>query len=72
VMDGAMKAIRLSDLLIIGGTGLQVYPAASLVQGFEGSIAIINMSPTTADNQAQLMISAPIAQTLRAVDELLI
>jgi hypothetical protein len=42
------------------------------VQGFEGSIAIINMSPTTADNQAQLMISAPIAQTLRAVDELLI
>ena len=72
VMARSLKAIRQSDLLIIGGTSLQVYPAASLAQAFEGSTVIINMSPTAADNQAQLTISAPIAQTLSAVDELLI
>lgn len=72
VTAGALQAIRQSDLLIIGGTSLQVYPAAGLLQGCKGSIVIINMSPTALDYQAQMLITAPIAQTLQAVDALLL
>ncbi len=70
-IEDAIMAINLSDLLIIGGTSLAVYPAAGFVQGYEGKLAIINRSPTHMDHQADLLINAPIGETLAQVMKLL-
>lgn len=71
VIEGAIHAIRRSDLLIVGGTSLQVYPAAGFVQGYKGKLVIINKSPTPIDRQADLVIDQPIGQTLEQADALL-
>lgn len=45
-MDRALSAIVAADMLIIGGTSLSVYPAASLIRYFHGKyIAVINREP---------------------------
>ena len=36
VMDGAVNAIAQADLLIVGGTSLNVWPAAGLINYFRG------------------------------------
>ena len=44
-VDGAIKAIASADMLMIGGTSLSVYPAASFINYFRGNkLAIINES----------------------------
>ena len=44
-VNGAMRAIGTADMMIIGGTSLTVYPAASFVNYFNGKyIVIINQS----------------------------
>lgn len=71
VTSEAVRQIRASDLLIIGGTSLMVYPAASYAQQASGSIVIINRDTTPLDASADLVIHAPIGETLRqAVDAL--
>ena len=65
VIEGAVEAIASADTLIIGGTSLNVYPAASLIHYFRGNtIVLINKSPTSADSLAQLVISEGIGQVL--------
>lgn len=65
VIDGAVRAIRAADVLIIGGTSLVVYPAAGLIDYFRGrALVLINKSQTSADSQANLVIHAPIDQVL--------
>lgn len=57
VVNGAVKAISEADTLIIGGTSLNVYPAAGLIRYFSGkNLVIINMSPTQMDKNADLLI----------------
>ena len=57
VVDGAVRAISEADTLIIGGTSLNVYPAAGLIRYFKGkNLVIINMSPTQMDKNADLLI----------------
>ena len=42
-MDGAIRAIANADMLIIGGTSLRVYPAASFIRCFRGKhLVVIN------------------------------
>ena len=54
---GAIKAIKNADLLIIIGTSLAVYPAASFIGYFRGeTIALINKSPTPFDRKADIVI----------------
>lgn len=72
VVSHALRAIRESGLVIIGGTSLQVYPAAGFIMGYKGAAAVINMSPTALDSQAQAVITSPIAQALQEVDALLV
>lgn len=56
-VNGAVKAISEADTLIIGGTSLNVYPAAGLIRYFRGgNLVIINMSPTQMDKNADLLI----------------
>lgn len=62
-VTGAVNAISKADTLIIGGTSLNVYPAAGLVRYFRGNdLVIINMSPTQFDHNADLLISARIGE----------
>ena len=54
-----------SDVLIIGGTSLVVYPAAGLVRYYRGSkLVVINKDATGIDSSADLCINAPIGQVL--------
>ena len=50
VIDGAVNAIAQADLLIVGGTSLNVWPAAGLINYFRGDrLALINKSPVARD-----------------------
>lgn len=45
-VEGAVKAIAQADLLVIAGTSLAVYPAASFVRYFSGKhLVVINKTP---------------------------
>ena len=68
VVNGAVKAISEADTLIIGGTSLNVYPAAGLIRYFRGSnLVIINMSPTQMDKNADLLICAKIGSVFSKI-----
>lgn len=63
VFSQAAQAIRQADLLIIGGTSLVVYPAASLVNYFSGTnLVLINKTSTPQDSQATLVIEGKIGE----------
>jgi NAD-dependent deacetylase len=65
VVTNAVKAIRNADTLIVGGTSLVVYPAASYLSYFGGqNLILINKSSTGYDNKADLVIHAPIGEVL--------
>jgi len=65
VMAEAVAAIRRADLMIVGGTSLVVYPAAGLVRYFRGkALVLINLGETPMDQYAQLVLHAPIGETL--------
>ena len=62
-LNAALAAIEACDMLIIGGTSLAVYPAASLVNYYRGHrLVLVNKSPTPYDANADLVIAAPIGQ----------
>lgn len=68
VVSGAIDAISKADVLIIGGTSLVVYPAASLIRYFKGShLILINKAPTQYDNSAELIINDYIGKVLDSV-----
>ena len=68
VISGAVNAIRRADMLIIGGTSLVVYPAAGLVNYYTGKkLVLINKSPTSMDNAANLAINAPIGEVFSQI-----
>lgn len=57
VVSKAIEAIKACDLLIVAGTSLVVYPAASFIRYFNGSnLVIINKDSTSYDQQANLVI----------------
>lgn len=57
VMDQAIELISEADLLIVAGTSLSVYPAAGLVDYYEGDrMVLINRDPTPYDYRADLVI----------------
>lgn len=65
VLQGSLNAISNADMLIIGGTSLAVYPAASLIHYFGGShLVVLNRDPTPADSMAKLVIQGKIGEIL--------
>lgn len=65
VINGAVRAIRQADTLTIGGTSLVVYPAAGLIDYFNGdNLILINKSETSADSRADLVINDDIADVM--------
>lgn len=66
---GAVNAIASADTLIIAGTSMVVYPAAGLVNYFDGKhLVVINMSPTSADSRADLLICGKVGEVLGGVE----
>lgn len=65
VTEAAIKAISAASVLIIGGTSLNVYPAAGLIRYFRGKdLVLINKSTTPADSLATLAIHNSIGAVL--------
>ena len=66
VINETIKALTYADLLIIGGTSLVVYPAASFINYYRGrDMVLINKSSTGYDNMASLVINDAIGEVLK-------
>jgi len=67
VIEGAVSAIEKADTLIVGGTSLVVYPAAGLLQYFQGKhLVLINRAVTPYDGKADLVLHEAIGEVLGA------
>jgi NAD-dependent deacetylase len=72
ILYQSVEEISTADLLIIGGTSLTVQPAANLISYFQGNrTVLLNADSTSYDNQADLLISEPIAEVMDKVGRLL-
>ena len=70
VLQESVRAISQAEVMIIGGTSLSVYPAASLIDYFRGShLVVINRDPTPRDSMAQIVISQPIGEVFAQIQE---
>lgn len=68
VAESAVEYVSNADMLIVGGTSLAVYPAASFVRYFRGKyIVIINKSETGYDSNADLVIRENIGEIFEKV-----
>lgn len=68
VMTKAVNAISNAQVLIIGGTSLSVWPAASLIDYFYGNhLVVINKAPTSRDLYADLVIREPIGEVFSKI-----
>lgn len=67
-MRDSVDYISKAEVLIIGGTSLAVYPAARLIDYFNGKyVVVINKSSTPRDRFADLLIQGSIGEILGAV-----
>ena len=63
VMNRAIDAIERADLLIIGGTSLNVYPAAGLIHYYRGErLVLVNKSEVARPLSNALVIRDPIGE----------
>jgi len=62
----AVKSIEQADLLVVCGTSLVVYPAASFIQYFRGdTLAIINKDATSYDSRCDIVIHDDLVNTFK-------
>ncbi|MFI3236650.1 MAG: NAD-dependent protein deacylase [Lachnospiraceae bacterium] len=67
-VSGAVSAIQNCDMLIIAGTSLNVYPAASFIHYFKGKyLVVINKSELSV--KADLVITDAVGKTFRELME---
>lgn len=65
LLEESVQELRYSDVLIVGGTSLNVYPAAGLINYFGGSTRIIiNKEPTGVDGEFDYVFHEDIAKVL--------
>ena len=63
ILHQAISYIRQADILIVGGTSLNVYPAAGLINYYRGNkLVLVNLSATPYDNYADLVIHEKIGE----------
>lgn len=68
VMEKAIRYIRNADVLIIGGTSLNVYPAAGLIRYYRGNkLVLVNLSETPYDSYADLIIHEKIGEVFSQI-----
>ena len=67
-MNKTVDAISKADLLIVCGTSLNVYPAASFLMYFQGkNLAIINKDATPKDELADIIIHDSITNVFKQI-----
>ena len=63
IMSSAINYIKNADVLIIGGTSLNVYPAAGLINYYKGDkLVLVNLSETPYDRYSDLVIHRKIGE----------
>ncbi len=68
VLTRAINYIRNADVLIVGGTSLNVYPAAGLINDYRGNkLVLINLSETPYDSYADLVIHEKIGEVFSRI-----
>ncbi len=68
VIAESIRYISLADMLIVGGTSLNVYPAAGLINYYKGKkLVLINRQPTPYDRYANLVINEKIGEVFSQV-----
>ena len=68
VIQGALQKISNADLLIVVGTSLVVYPAASFIRYFRGKyLVLINKSKTQYDSQADLIFNEDVIDVIKKI-----
>lgn len=67
-IEKAINLIKKTDVLIVAGTSLNVYPAAGMIDYFNGNhLILINKSQTPADERASIVIRSPVGEVLGEV-----
>ena len=70
VIEKTINEISTCDLLIIGGTSLNVYPAASFINYFRGKyLVLINKSITQYDHICNLVIHDSIGKVFGNIEK---
>jgi len=70
VVYGAVNAIRKSDVMVVVGTSLVVYPAASYLRYFSGkSLILINKSETAFDRSADIAINDDVVKVVHQLQQ---
>lgn len=70
IINNSIKAIKKADMLIVGGTSLNVYPAASFVNYYDGNkLILINKSKIPYDRYADLLIHDSIGKVFNEIIE---
>lgn len=65
----SLSAIMSADVMIVVGTSLTVYPAASFVRYFKGKyLILINKSETQYDSQADLVFNEDIIDVINSIN----
>lgn len=68
IVNGAIRDIMAADLLVVCGTSLVVYPAASFVSYFKGNhLAIINKEATSKDQYCDIVIHDDLVTTFKKI-----
>ena len=68
VLRRSIDYIRNTDVLIVGGTSLNVYPAAGLINYYRGNkLVLVNLSATPYDDEADLVIHEKLGEVFSRV-----
>ena len=67
-LQDAIRYISEADVLIVGGTSLAVYPAAGLIDYYNGNkLILINKTPTPRDKAADLVVQGSIGEIFSCI-----
>ena len=65
-----IQEIESAEVLIIGGTSLNVYPAAGFIHYFHGKhLVLINLEKTSFDSQCELVIHKKLGEVFQKIKE---
>ena len=68
ILKDSILSIKNSDLLIVAGTSLTVYPASGLINYFRGkNLIVINRDSTAFDTRANLVINESLGKVFKVI-----
>lgn len=68
-LTDTIRSISEADVLIVGGTSLAVYPAAGLLDYYNGNkLVLVNKTPTPRDSIADLVVQGSIGEIFSQLD----